>query len=310
MVAIIDADGNPKVQYTYDAWGKILSISGPMADTLGAVNPLTYRGYVYDAETDLYYLQSRYYDPAVERFINGDALVSTGQGMLGSNMFAYCGNGPVIRIDPSGLCYDNLCDLWRYIKEGIRSFIHRGHDCIRELGVDTAGIGAFLLRFEESEPGIYHAPTDCWQQFFGYNHSYDFFFDMGTSMLSDQFDFQHEGESYIIWVWKGDYINLGAGAELGIYYGGGPHWLVDTNLAMQMSMSLYYGGKEIISHSQNTWWITGFNSNVLNVQADQLSVRYTVYFSDSAMFNSFSKKWNGIDGWSCDPNNNSATLWF
>ena len=58
-MAIIDADGNPKVQYTYDAWGKILSISGPMADTLGAVNPLTYRGYVYDSETDLYYLESR-----------------------------------------------------------------------------------------------------------------------------------------------------------------------------------------------------------------------------------------------------------
>ena len=53
MVAIIDADGNVKVEYTYDAWGKILSISGPMADTLGAVNPLTYRGYAYDAETDL-----------------------------------------------------------------------------------------------------------------------------------------------------------------------------------------------------------------------------------------------------------------
>ena len=102
VVAIIDADGNPKVQYTYDAWGKILSISGPMADTLGAINPLTYRGYVYDAETDLYYLQSRYYDPTVERFVNADALVSTGQGFVGNNMFAYCGNNPVIYSDFSG----------------------------------------------------------------------------------------------------------------------------------------------------------------------------------------------------------------
>ena len=102
MVAIIDADGNPKVQYTYDSWGKILSISGPMADTLGAVNPLTYRGYVYDSETDLYYLESRYYDPAVERIINADALVSTGQGLLGNNMLAYCHNNPVLYMDPSG----------------------------------------------------------------------------------------------------------------------------------------------------------------------------------------------------------------
>ena len=102
VVAIIDADGNTKVEYAYDAWGKILSISGPMADTLGAVNPLTYRGYVYDTETDLYYLQSRYYDPAVERFINGDALVSTGQGLLGNNMFAYCLNDPVNCFDDDG----------------------------------------------------------------------------------------------------------------------------------------------------------------------------------------------------------------
>ena len=78
-----------------------------MADTLGAVNPLTYRGYVYDAETDLYYLESRYYDPAVERFINGDALTSTGQGIVGNNMFVYCGNNPAIRIDKSGHRYSN-----------------------------------------------------------------------------------------------------------------------------------------------------------------------------------------------------------
>ena len=102
VVAIIDADGNVKVEYTYDAWGKILSISGPMADTLGAVNPLTYRGYVYDTETDLYYLESRYYDPAVGRFINADALVSTGQGFVGNNMFAYCLNDPVNCFDDDG----------------------------------------------------------------------------------------------------------------------------------------------------------------------------------------------------------------
>ena len=102
VVAIIDADGNVKVEYAYDAWGKILSISGPMADTLGAINPLTYRGYVYDTETDLYYLQSRYYDPAVERFINADGLVSTGQGFIGNNMFAYCLNDPVNCFDDDG----------------------------------------------------------------------------------------------------------------------------------------------------------------------------------------------------------------
>lgn len=57
------------------------------------------------AETGLYYLQSRYYDPAIGRFINADSLVSTGQGVLGNNMFAYCGNNPANRADPSGSAF-------------------------------------------------------------------------------------------------------------------------------------------------------------------------------------------------------------
>ena len=73
-----------------------------MASTLGAHNPLRYRGYVYDTETTLYYLQSRYYDPELGRFINSDVLVSTGQGILGNNMFAYCLNNPVRYIDSEG----------------------------------------------------------------------------------------------------------------------------------------------------------------------------------------------------------------
>ncbi|MBE6990664.1 MAG: RHS repeat-associated core domain-containing protein, partial [Ruminococcaceae bacterium] len=60
------------VSYTYDAWGNLLSVTGDMADGLGALNPLRYRGYVYDTETGLYYLGSRYYNPAWGRFINAD----------------------------------------------------------------------------------------------------------------------------------------------------------------------------------------------------------------------------------------------
>ena len=91
-----------KVAYTYDAWGNVLSVTGPLADTLGYWNPCRYRGYVYDKETGLYYCNSRYYDPEIGRFINADVLVSTGQGILGNNMFAYCRNNPVCRKDISG----------------------------------------------------------------------------------------------------------------------------------------------------------------------------------------------------------------
>ena len=73
-----------------------------MADTLGTINPIRYRSYYYDNETGFYYLNSRYYDPDVKRFINSDSYISTGDGIFGTNMFAYCMNNPVKYIDPSG----------------------------------------------------------------------------------------------------------------------------------------------------------------------------------------------------------------
>ena len=98
ILKVITATGTEAATYTYDAWGKLLTSTGDLAD----INPLRYRGYFYDAETGLYYLQSRYYDPETCRFINADAFASTGQGVLGANMFAYCLNNPINLSDPSG----------------------------------------------------------------------------------------------------------------------------------------------------------------------------------------------------------------
>ena len=103
VVAILNSSGTSVVTYTYDAWGKLLTTSGSMASTLGVHNPLRYRGYVYDTESGLYYLQSRYYDPQVGRFINADSYVSTGQGFGGNNMYLYCLNNPVNFIDVLGM---------------------------------------------------------------------------------------------------------------------------------------------------------------------------------------------------------------
>ncbi len=102
VTAILDSNGAAAATYSYDAWGKVLSIGGYMAGTLGTLNPLRYRGYVYDQEIGLYYLQTRYYNPTVGRFISADAFVATGQGQLGNNMFAYCNNNPVRYEDPNG----------------------------------------------------------------------------------------------------------------------------------------------------------------------------------------------------------------
>ena len=84
--------------YEYDAWGNIVSSSGRLAE----INPIRYRGYYYDNETGFYYLQSRYYDPANRRFISADSYQSTGQGFVGTNMFAYCNNSPVFLVDSYG----------------------------------------------------------------------------------------------------------------------------------------------------------------------------------------------------------------
>jgi RHS repeat-associated protein len=98
VVKLVTESGAVAASYEYDAWGNILSSSGSKAE----INPLRYRGYYYDTETGFYYLQSRYYDPVTHRFINADSYSSTGQGIIGYNMFAYCNNSPVIQADHTG----------------------------------------------------------------------------------------------------------------------------------------------------------------------------------------------------------------
>ncbi len=99
---IVDSNGSEVVNYSYDARGKQITKTGSMVATLGSINPFRYRGYVFDEETGLYYLKSRYYSPEWERFINADSYVSTGQGLLGTNMFVYCNNDPVNGYDSEG----------------------------------------------------------------------------------------------------------------------------------------------------------------------------------------------------------------
>lgn len=108
VLGIIDSGGNVKAAYRYNAWGEILSATGELAE----INPIRYRGYYYDSETGLYYLQSRYYDPVVGRFLNADAVPMLGANgdFIGYNLFAYCGNNPVNYSDSYGY---NLEDNYR-----------------------------------------------------------------------------------------------------------------------------------------------------------------------------------------------------
>ena len=107
IVAVYDDSGNKLYSYAYDAWGNCVATrhSTSTAARYAQYNPFRYRGYYYDTETGFYYLQSRYYDPTVGRFINADGIttiIATPQGFTDKNLFAYCDNNPVLRFDNDG----------------------------------------------------------------------------------------------------------------------------------------------------------------------------------------------------------------
>ena len=76
VIVLVDEAGDTVVNYTYDSWGKVLSITGSRKDTIGQLNPFRYRGYYYDKETGMYYLKNRYYDLEIRRFISSDAVTT------------------------------------------------------------------------------------------------------------------------------------------------------------------------------------------------------------------------------------------
>ena len=102
ITEIVDKDGKAVAEYAYDAWGNMLTENNGTL-TVGKLNPFRYRSYVYDEETGLYYLQSRYYDPLTGRFLNADVYCDTESGTpLSTNMFAYCENNAINNVDYSG----------------------------------------------------------------------------------------------------------------------------------------------------------------------------------------------------------------
>ena len=132
ITAIVDESGEILVRYTYNAWGAVefivpFGIDPAVTTILATVSPFTYRGYCYDFDLGLYYLQSRYYDPEICRFINADSteyLGATGT-LLSYNLFAYCENDPVDYVDEMGTSFsDNVqsgIELGNKYKQAIAS---------------------------------------------------------------------------------------------------------------------------------------------------------------------------------------------
>ncbi len=297
VVGILEDAGTFIAEYQYTAWGINLTIDHSVNTDIAYLNPLGYKGYIYDCETGMYWLKSRYYLPSQQRFVNADGLVAS--GLLSTNLYCYCVNSPVCKSDPSG-CFS------------LRGIIYAGINLYNKfaewIGLPNATeIGAAILQMGKDDKGIYHADFDCWQQYFGYNDLYDMVFDIVTDMDNRKFAFKSGGKDYILWMWKGDYLNLGAGAELGIYTGGEPHWKVDKTLAMDMSMVLSYKGEDIATWSAKHWWLTSFNPNYQNVNATDLTVTFTVTFDSAQMYTDFKET---TDEWSFNDTTQTASFTF
>lgn len=99
ILSVVDNEGTIQVQYEYDAYGNL--INSP-AGTIAQINPYTYRGYRWDSEISMFYLNSRFYNPEMSRFISSDGLLGVSGDIQSTNMYAYCVNNPVMFSDPTG----------------------------------------------------------------------------------------------------------------------------------------------------------------------------------------------------------------
>jgi len=145
------------VTYKYDAWGNWINKSSAsngtsLGDTLVIINPFISKGYYYDKETDWYYLKSRYYCPKLSRFINMDSTNYLQPGQIdGINLFAYCGNDPVLGYDPNGNF--SFKKLWRSIKKGAKKIVNKivNHFLEKIKPKRDYGFGFFETQFSVGE---------------------------------------------------------------------------------------------------------------------------------------------------------------
>ena len=204
------------------------------------------------------------------------------------------------------------------------------HDDLNFVDKLLNNIGVAFCQLYVDEYGVSHSTFNCWQANHGYDDLYDKVFDTFTDMRVANFPFASEGNDYIFWVWKGDYLNLGAGAEIGIYtkeanlhaitevfpgsrigvvvngyqptnitqtmvFNEIPEWYIDKSLAMDMSMSIYHKGENIATWSDRQWWLTSFNPHYKNVDANDLTIDYCVHFDSRQMYvdfkNAYGDQW-------------------
>ena len=163
VIGILNQAGQKIVSYTYDPWGKVLSVDGSEASTIGQINPIRYRGYYYDTETGFYYLQSRYYDPTTRRFLNSDILVGNVGSVGQNNLFQYCSNNPVNLADPIGYLVGEIavCLLFVAVVASIPAVIGAG----ASTALPSVEMPSFpVVEFPTIEVPVYNPPASGYSQ--------------------------------------------------------------------------------------------------------------------------------------------------
>ena len=303
VVQLTDENGKVTKTYEYDSFGNEVDLDSKDD------NPFRYCGEYYDKETDEIYLRARYYRPAVGRFLMRDTYIGESDDPLSLHLYTYCENDGVNAWDPSGNI--SFKGIWNKVKQVTKKVVNTGAKVVKK-GVRYAAnkwrystLGKYFARATESgkyskfmntfdffqdSKGVYHTSQNCWQKLGGYNDLYDFFFDAATEMKAIKFNLPTNtrrynlNKTYILWAWKGDYFNLGAGGELGIYSNYiNIHSLAETRNPIYSKLQVFYKGKRIIKYhpSYLCWWITGFNPKIQNIKtANDLSLKCKADFSN------------------------------
>lgn len=126
IIGILDSNYNEIVRYEYDSWGALINITDNSNINLGTINPFRYRLYYYDTETNLYYLNSRYYNPEWGRFVNADAIISSNEDYISNNLFTYVSNNPINFSDSGGFSFIGILkNKFNKVKRIIRKAINK-----------------------------------------------------------------------------------------------------------------------------------------------------------------------------------------
>ena len=205
VIGLADSSGSIVALYSYDSWGNIISITDGSGNDvsnnpthIANINPIRYRGYYYDAETGFYYLRSRYYDPEMCRFINADGVMGANGGMTAYNLFAYCGNNPVSRVDPNGNAWIYKGVEYKY--DGTWSDFRRAEQGLPPTAYEEAiSKNKYLPSGGTMNGGWITGPI--W----------------GTGVRTDTITFIAPQDVKDLYVRKGSYVEIGLSGAYGLY---------------------------------------------------------------------------------------------